>query len=79
MEKVTVEVWVIVDCDGNYSVGLDLDAAHEVYDGEYGAQGPRRVLKLAVDCPIPAEVELTGAVPAEAAPGKLSLSERGLA
>ncbi len=65
MEPITVECWVIVDTDGNYSVGLDMDACQEHYDENYGCQGARRVLKLSVSCPLPVEVELTGTAPAE--------------
>lgn len=66
----TVEVWVLIDEDGDYEVGASAEEAATRYadtvaqpDGE---RGMRRV-KLAVRVPLPTPIELSGEVACEEA------------
>ena len=62
------EVWVCVDNDGNYAVGVDADAARAAFDDTIGTLGEtdgHRMVKLVVDVPLPTVVELSGAAPAQ--------------
>ena len=59
------EVWIIVDEDGNYSVGNDADQANELYDSDYNNSGARRVVKITVKMPLPKALECVVNVPAE--------------
>lgn len=44
-EKIEIEVWIIMDEDGDYAVGGDRDEAIENFDNNIGGSGPRRVVK----------------------------------
>jgi hypothetical protein len=69
-QTITCELFLIVDADGNYSVGTSLDAARESHEEHMcelnGVEG-FRLVKLAVKVPLPEVVELTGDVPAHGA------------
>jgi hypothetical protein len=71
-EFATVEIWVLVDQDGDYAAGTDPDTLHEVYDDTVGGDrdtlSMRRV-KVTLTIPKPKPVELTGTVPAEPVAG----------
>jgi enoyl-CoA hydratase/carnithine racemase len=67
-----VEVFVIVDDDGNYSCGADLDAATDKYNDDFGATA-RRVLRLVVTCSKPQIVELQGRAPETGTVGWLTV------
>jgi hypothetical protein len=73
MEPVQVDVWVVVDEDGNYVAHTDRDALEERYEDEVGrtSGGATRVLKLSVKVPLPKPVELSAEVGEEAAAGEL--------
>lgn len=49
----TLEVVVVVDCNGDYAVGQDIDAACAAYDELIGGDLPRVAYRLQVDCPLP--------------------------
>jgi hypothetical protein len=76
MEPVNVEVYVIVNDDGDYSCGADLDAATEKFEEEYGGT-VRRVLLLSVEVPRPVIQELRGKATAEpSAVGGLTVQDQ---
>ncbi len=62
-----VEVYVLVDSDGNYACSPDKDNLADLYDEEVGngAEFARRVLKLTVAVAVPEFVTLSGTAPAE--------------
>ena len=57
----TVEVWVVIDSDGDYDVGPDRESADERYTetiADFGhAAGIRRV-KVTVTVPLPTVIEV---------------------
>ena len=61
----TVDVWVVVDEDGDYDCGVDAGLAAENYANNImtpdGTKG-MRVVKLSVRVPLPTPIELTGEV-----------------
>jgi hypothetical protein len=66
MPKTTqIEVWAVIDEDGDYAVGACCDSAAERYaedvGGDAGTRGIRRV-KLLVTVPLPEPIVLTGEV-----------------
>jgi hypothetical protein len=74
METVQVEVWVIVDADGDYAVGSSMDDAGEAFDDNIGGHSPRRAVKVTLTVPKPKAVELVGTVPAEVEGGELRVA-----
>ena len=63
-ETVQVELWVMVDSDGEFSIGKDEDTAKEAYSDEYGAGTACRLVRVLVDVPF-ATPTLRGTAPAE--------------
>lgn len=63
-----IKVFVVVDADGDYGIGVDADAAQEAYDADYTCAGPRRVLEITLQVPAPEAIQLSCVVPAEALP-----------
>lgn len=71
-QTVTLDVWVVVDEQGDYAVGTTDEHAAERYREEIGEPdagtlGFRRV-KVAVSVPLPEAVELAVSVPADEPP-----------
>lgn len=62
----TIEVWVLIDADGNSWVSNDPDTLDE----DHEACNPTRVLKVTLDVPTPEHIELSAIVPAEAIPAE---------
>jgi hypothetical protein len=62
-----IEVWVIVDENGDYSTGHDQESAGTAYDDNIGSASgtARRAIKVMLSVPLPVPVELTGTVPVE--------------
>jgi hypothetical protein len=64
-----VEVWVLVDANGDYAVGRDAADAREDYDNDIGndvdEMGGFRLVKVLLTVPLPVVVELSGTVPAD--------------
>jgi hypothetical protein len=71
-----IEVWVLVDSDGNAVAHTDRDSIAELYDEQIGGESAmaRRLVKLSLKIPVPAEVALTGTVPDDGSPAVLALS-----
>lgn len=59
-----IEVWVVVDSDGVYGVGIDQDVAQTDFDNSDGS-GPTRLIRLKLTVPLPKVIEVTGTVPNE--------------
>lgn len=59
-----VEIWVVVDDDGNYAFGCDQDQAREAYEEDFSGLC-RRAVCVTLKVPTPKPIEVTGEVPAE--------------
>ncbi len=70
-DLVTVEVWVKVNSDGDYAVGMDEDLCGESFESEIGGNGPARFVKVTLRVPRPAAVELQADVAEEPNVGTL--------
>ena len=67
-----VEVWVIVDADGNSVLGESAEQAAERYTDDYTDEGQaRRVIRATINVPTPKHVELVATVPGEVPCGEL--------
>lgn len=58
-----VEVWVIVDADGEYGVGFDEDTAADDYSNN-GSSSIRRVVRVTLNVPLPTVTEVEATLPA---------------
>ncbi len=60
-----IEVWVLIDDEGNYVASDDADALNEQYEEHVqevsNAAGTRRV-KITVTVPLPTQIEVSGEV-----------------
>ncbi|MFO0823028.1 MAG: hypothetical protein U0792_07895 [Gemmataceae bacterium] len=63
-ELCEVEVWVVVDEDGDYAVGKDSEAASEAFEADIGSSAERglRRVKVTVKVPLPKPLEVVGTV-----------------
>jgi hypothetical protein len=61
-----VEVWVIVDEDGAYGVGVDADTAADAYESDHGGGHAvaKRVVQVTLSVPTPAVVLVEAKLPA---------------
>lgn len=69
-----VEVWVVVDADGDYAVGKDEDEATSAFEENVGGSGGRRCVRITVRVPLPKPIELTGVVVAVEEEGALKVA-----
>jgi hypothetical protein len=73
----TLEVWILVDSDGDYVASHDADALNGMYADELQeleeAAGIRRI-KVTLTVPLPTPIELTGEVAAEPVAGVLKVA-----
>jgi hypothetical protein len=69
METVSVEVFVVVDADGESVVADSEEGAIETYRDNVGNNVPTRVIKISLAVPVPQAVTLTGVVPVEPTTG----------
>lgn len=63
------ELVILVDSNGDYAFGKDEAGAREAYENEVGALNECdgfRLVKVAVNVPLPAIVEMTGQAEAQA-------------
>jgi hypothetical protein len=77
METVQVEVWVLIDADGEYVACEDGDTIHERYDEVIAGDRdttPMRRIKVTLTVPKPRTVELVGTVQAEPESGELRVA-----
>ncbi len=74
-EMVAVEVWVMIDEDGDYAIAKDNDELAAAYDGDIGGDRDTlctRRVKITVNVPKPRPVELVATVAEEPAAGELA-------
>ncbi len=62
MNSVTIQVYVVVDEDGDYAVGTDEDEARENYEASYSAPS-RRLVCVELDVEKPTMVTVKGKLP----------------
>lgn len=77
MQATQVEVWVLVDEDGNYVACEDAGDIHVRYDEVVGGDRDMlsmRRIKVTLTVPLPKPVELVGTVPAEPDGGELNVA-----
>ncbi len=67
------EIWIVIDPNGDYAVGVDVDAAHEAYENDIANCKVLQTYKLKLSVPTPAPRTLTATIPAEA-DGPLALT-----
>ncbi len=69
MKSAAVEIWVVVDENGDSAVGPDQSAALAAYDENVGRDDDNpvglRFVKIAVSVPLPETIELAATVTAE--------------
>jgi hypothetical protein len=70
----TVEVWVLVNDQGEYDVGPCDVSCQERFDENCSTGGARRLVKVTLNVPTPKAVELVGTVPAESEGGELKVA-----
>ena len=64
----TVEVWIVVDADGDVAAtGVSEEQAYTNYREEFGKDGPTRCVKVALTLPEPKAVEVLATLTEEAA------------
>lgn len=74
-DTVTVEVWVMVGEDGQYTAHTDPDALRERFEDECAGAGlATRVMKLTVQVPAPKPVELEATIEPETETGELKVA-----
>lgn len=75
---VVIELYVVVDADGDYSVGVNRDSAFERYSEDVNSSPcrPMRAVRVLVSVPCPDEMTLKGALPAEPG-GEFNLTVQG--
>ncbi len=61
----SVEVFIVVDADGQYVVGTSEDAVSEAYDNDIGTSAAtcRRVVKVTINVTVPESLEIEVDVP----------------
>lgn len=64
-EFIEVEVFVLVDADGDYRTGHDEESVNELFNSDLNSDGARRMVKVVLQVPKPTAVVLRGEVPAE--------------
>jgi hypothetical protein len=72
-ETCEIEVWVMVNENGEYEVGCDEDEVGERYSDNINDNLARRAVKVILTVPMPKPVTMRGTVPAEAE-GEFALS-----
>lgn len=70
-----LEVWVVVDANGEYGVGFDEDTASDDYSNN-GSSSNRRVIRVTLNVPLPTVTEVTATLPAVPSEGVVA-SVRG--
>lgn len=76
MTQTQVELWLLVDENGDYVVAKEQEGLAEAYDNDIGAGADmgRRIVCVTLTVPLPAPIKLTGEVPAEPEPSELAVT-----
>lgn len=61
-----IEMFLVVDADGDCGFGADQDSAIENYNDNIGGSGPQRIIKLNVAVRLPVVIEADVTIPDEA-------------
>ncbi len=66
---IDIEIFAIVDADGEYTIGKDAGEAAEAYTENISEDmaNPRRCIVVKLRVPTPTNIEVSATVPAEAA------------
>lgn len=66
METMQCEVWVVIDEDGAYGVGVDADTAADAYESDHGGGHAvaKRVVCVTLTLPKPVVVSVEATLPA---------------
>jgi len=76
-ERITVEIWLIVDQAGDTAIGTDEEQAAENYRDDIGGDGPLAFYRLTLNVPLPRVRQLAATVPdAPAEDVTLTLTEQ---
>lgn len=72
-EFVELEIWVVVDENGDYAAGTNREEAEASFDNDIGCDQSTasRRIKLTVKVPLPKPIEITGEVNVNEEPGEL--------
>ena len=62
-ETADIEIYVVVDSDGDYEVGINDEEATERYGETISTSLPRRLIKMTITVPLPRAIEVTAAIP----------------
>jgi len=65
-KNATIELWVMVDADGEYGVGNDQETAEQAYADNVGGSGPTRLIKIDASVPLPTVLAARVTIPAPA-------------
>lgn len=60
-----IEIWTVIDGEGQAEVGMSEDDCLERYDNEIGGSLARRVVKMMLMIQPPKAIEVSGAIPDE--------------
>ncbi len=58
-----IEIYAVVDRDGDYEVGKDEDEALERYGDNIGAYASRHTIKMSLTVPLPKPIEVSATLP----------------
>lgn len=61
---VEIEIYIVVDEDGDYELGKEQDEATERYDENISSLQAKHVIKMTVQVPAPRIIEVAAALPA---------------
>lgn len=56
-ERKEIEIYVILDSNGDYAMGVDLDTAYDAYNNEIGGHSSKRTIRVVLYATTPAEIE----------------------
>jgi hypothetical protein len=66
MQRVSVELWLTVDSEGQYEVAFDRDEACEKHADNNGIAGSLAIHRLALSVPLPQDISATITLPDDA-------------
>ncbi len=66
-----IEIWVVVDENGDYAISKDRDDLHDAYESDINGNTDlaRRVIRVRLNMPLPKPLEISGTVPSESEAG----------
>lgn len=64
--RTKIDIYAVVDSDGEYEIGRDEDEATERFEENYASSMPRQLIHMSIGVPLPRVVEVTGELPERA-------------